>query len=1182
MKKYIPVLFALLSLTIISYHAVSDPFFEGTKQLQPDTTYPCSLNVTSGGAPWYYCFANQACPNNQKLWVRVGSPSEKVYLGFGNMVTFRINYNGSVVFGPTTVTPLTKGYIKYYKQAIAGPSVLGTGGYNAVEFYPGTAGDYSIDINVTNIGKVDITVIDTLNTPFTAIDGRLWSQDWAFITGSITIPTDAFRATQYIYSDDSVVTSIYYNLMQGDVFDVTSTSNGCYPPPMPFQSSCESRTGNHHYPQYKIFLNDPDSLQFPTGSLGNIITGDINVTQQCDGSFTFNFWVNKPGSVQLDIEVNPAPGHQPEDVTIIDTVVAGSNTIVWNGLDGLGVPVPTGNTVIFSMTYINGLTNIALFDVERQVDGFIITLVRPQGPPIATYWNDTLLASKGGTTNFTGCFGSYPTNGCHRWTGYYNGQGIGSENTVNTWWYAASSASSIGTYTMARGPATPSDISGPTQFCQTTNAVYTIVPNPLPGADPYMYEWVLTDVATGTPLFDLTNQDVSITINFSLYPPGDKKLKVRGYKASCGNGPFGPGTDGILISTAVATQITNTTRTFNMCSGSTTDIVFQTSLVPATFNYTAHATSPLVTGFSGGTINPLQQTLSTSGITSDSVIYKVVPYTSPCYGDTAKFYVIIHPYPQVTNTVTTFTQCSETSTNIGLLSNVGGGTFYWTASASSPDVSGFSAGTGIVIEQPLINSGASPQTVTYTVRDSLNGCIGPAKDFIVTVTPKSNASISISVSLNPFCLLIPVSFTSSIINGGSLPQYVWQVNGVNTGNTLPTFTYIPTDGDVVLCILTSNASCIQTNTVNSNSIVMVLNTNFPAGVFITASNNPFCTGSTVTYTAGPINGGTLPVYQWKVNGINKGTNSPGYTYQPLPGDVINCSMTSNLNCVTGSPVNSNSVTMTAFPNPVVTFIPCIDTITAVNAKPLKLKGGLPLGGTYSGAGVNSSTGIFDPSLAGPGTHTVVYSYTNVSLCSGTASVHIVTLPSSGFTCGSLLSDIRDNKTYPTVQLGSQCWMASNLNYGTGILSAQDQRDNCITEKYCYGDNPANCTSLGGLYQWDELMLFAETAASQGLCPPGWHIPTEDEWNTLFNNYTNFGFAASPLKYSGYSGFNAVLSGTRHVNTGWDFPGFATFFWSSTLYNSTKAWAHGMNDPDPSVSLYPSLRVNAFSVRCLKD
>jgi len=114
------------------------------------------------------------------------------------------------------------------------------------------------------------------------------------------------------------------------------------------------------------------------------------------------------------------------------------------------------------------------------------------------------------------------------------------------------------------------------------------------------------------------------------------------------------------------------------------------------------------------------------------------------------------------------------------------------------------------------------------------------------------------------------------------------------------------------------------------------------------------------------------------------------------------------------------------------------------------------------------------------------------------------------------------------------------------------------------------------------MQYDETPADQGFCPPAWHIPTENDWNILFANYINNGFAGGPLKYSGYSGFDALLSGADHFNISMDFQGFATFFWSSTSQGNTKAWAHGMNINDPSVSAYPSSRVNAFSIRCIQD
>jgi len=185
-------------------------------------------------------------------------------------------------------------------------------------------------------------------------------------------------------------------------------------------------------------------------------------------------------------------------------------------------------------------------------------------------------------------------------------------------------------------------------------------------------------------------------------------------------------------------------------------------------------------------------------------------------------------------------------------------------------------------------------------------------------------------------------------------------------------------------------------------------------------------------------------------------------------------------------------------------------------------------------------------------------------------------------CGESLTDPRDNQTYPTVRIGSQCWMAANLNYGTIIPNDIHQRDNCIPEKYLQPPPGLPHPGEGSVYQWDELMRYDYAEEIQGLCPPGWHVPTEAEWNTLFANWTNSGFAGSPLKYSGYSGFNALLSGVNHLNRQWSFGDFATFFWSSAPYGPNKAWAHGMNDYNPSISSYPAARSNAFPVRCLRD
>jgi len=1259
--KLLTGLLILFPFLITSLHG------EGIKQLNPDSTYTFALFATTGGT--YPCFAMDVCPNYQKLWVHINNPGEKVFLGIDMVEAITIKDKGGITIATLSIpTHSSPGYIPYYSMAYAGPNVLNPNGYNPVSFAPGQVGDFSINFGYGYIYIFDVTVIDTTQSTWTPIDGRLWSEDWDLFSGNCDLPLSSFIGKQFIYTDDSIVTSINYNGMRGWNFDVTSTSNGCYPPPMAWDLSARSRQGNHHYAQYKMFVNDPDSLSYPTGTLGMIDPNSITFTSSCTGSVVIGFDVNKAGKVKVNIEVDTASGYQPVDVEIVDSAGTGHNTVTWNGVDGLGNIVPTGTVVWIYLSYINGLTNLALYDVEKQLDGFIIQLVRPTGPPIATYWNDTLLKNKGGILQLTGCYPILPITGCHAWDGDAGGIGLGSQNTVNTWWYASSSTSDTFDYIVSRGIHKPDTLTGPLSVCQNSNGIYQIMPNPLSGADPLGYEWMLTDVSTNTVLFDSTNRGNSLQIPFSLFPVGDKRLKVRGTDTICGNGPFGPGTtgEGLLIHEISVPSVTNNPLSESICTGDSTNISLTSSVPGTIFHWTASLSSGNITGFSDDSGLVINQILINSLSTPGVVTYHITPKVGICSGTTVDYPVTVTPGDSVkvsiiasTNnicagTLVTFTatptnpgttpiyqwkvnginagtnspvftyipangdlvSCILTSSATCTTNNPASSIQYpvsvnpnlpvsVTVAASQNPVC---SGNSVTFTATPTNGGLSP-TYQWKVNSIGAGTNSPVYSYIpnngdlvsciltssatcttnnpassiqypVTVNPNLPVSITISASANPFCQGSSVTFTATPVNGGVSPTYQWQVNGVNVGTNSPNYTYNPSNGNLVSCILTSSETCTTNNPASSIQYQMTAISGLAAGVTIAAASNPFCPGSSVTFTATPINGGTTPAYQWKVNGVNAGTNSSAFTYNPANGDSIRCVMTSNLGCVTNNPASSQDIIMSGTLAPIVTFTACFDTITTINAKPIKLKGGIPLGGTYSGPGVNSLTGVFNPATAGVGTKTITYSYTNAANCSALAQAHIINYPLSIINCGSPFTDIRDNKVYSTVQIGSQCWMAEDLNYGTEIPVTQDQRDNCIPEKY---HNPASSIQHPeSVYQWDEVMQYDNTPGDQGFCPPAWHIPTENDWNTLFTNYVNNGFAGSPLKYSGYSGFNALLSGARHIDKSWDFQGFATFFWSSTQESLTKAWSHGMNNPDPSVSIYPSSKSNAFSIRCIHD
>jgi len=280
------------------------------------------------------------------------------------------------------------------------------------------------------------------------------------------------------------------------------------------------------------------------------------------------------------------------------------------------------------------------------------------------------------------------------------------------------------------------------------------------------------------------------------------------------------------------------------------------------------------------------------------------------------------------------------------------------------------------------------------------------------------------------------------------------------------------------------------------------------------------------------------------------------------------------------------------PKPVVSLDLCIP-LTSRDARSFHLKGGIPLNGMYSGTAV--SQGIFYPGNLPPGQDTVIvrYRYTNVAGCRDSASAVLYVRPESNHTCGNLFTDPRDNQSYATLLFGTACWMTENLNYGNRIPSSSFQLDNCVPEKYCFNDQPEPCAPGSALYQWDELMEYAESDTVQGLCPPGWHVATEEEWQALIALFQNAAYAGSALKQTGYSGFNALLTGFYGNASVWRYGATdptlnSTLFWTSTASGPGKSRAHGLNEvvTEPtfttSVSSYSSSRANAFSVRCVKN
>jgi uncharacterized protein (TIGR02145 family) len=184
----------------------------------------------------------------------------------------------------------------------------------------------------------------------------------------------------------------------------------------------------------------------------------------------------------------------------------------------------------------------------------------------------------------------------------------------------------------------------------------------------------------------------------------------------------------------------------------------------------------------------------------------------------------------------------------------------------------------------------------------------------------------------------------------------------------------------------------------------------------------------------------------------------------------------------------------------------------------------------------------------------------------------------------------NGQTYHTVAIGDQCWLKENLNVGTMILGSQSPSNNSIIEKYCYQNNSVNCTTYGGLYQWNEAMQYVNTPGTKGICPNGWHIPSNAEYTILSNTVggegnalKSIGQGVDPGAGTNASGFSALMGGFRFYNNdSYSDLGGEAYFWSSSIYGLTNAFVMDLGGYLTDIYQYGVLQDYGFSVRCLND
>lgn len=249
------------------------------------------------------------------------------------------------------------------------------------------------------------------------------------------------------------------------------------------------------------------------------------------------------------------------------------------------------------------------------------------------------------------------------------------------------------------------------------------------------------------------------------------------------------------------------------------------------------------------------------------------------------------------------------------------------------------------------------------------------------------------------------------------------------------------------------------------------------------------------------------------------------------------------------------------------------------------------------------------------TYTVIG--TNQYGCTGTASVTVTVIPQGGQPCPGMatITDY-DNNIYNTVQIGNQCWMKENLrttSYSDGTPIGQGT-DTSRTTAYWYypSGNSDNMSTLGLLYNWAAVMRGSASSSEnpsgvQGVCPTGWHLPSDAEWTELTDyvssqseyacNGTSIYIAKALASTTGWNSFssNCTIGNTPSDNnaTGLgivpagyysgNYNAATTAYCSSaTEYNENYVYNRNIGFFSSTVNRGNLAKYTALSVRCIKD
>lgn len=446
-------------------------------------------------------------------------------------------------------------------------------------------------------------------------------------------------------------------------------------------------------------------------------------------------------------------------------------------------------------------------------------------------------------------------------------------------------------------------ITGRSVICAATSVTFTAHTD-VAGAT---YQWKRNSINVGTN-----------SATYTVVPGNNDQIQVviTAPVGSCYSPTTATSNTITVTTTSPVTPTASVTGNFTVCSGTSTTYTANTNVVGGTYVWRVNGNP---TGTSGSTFTYIPSN-------NDQISVQVFPPASGCFtlssvtSATQSITVNVPVAPTISISTPNTTICAGTSVTFTATTNVTGGTYQW-------KVNGLGAGTNSnTFTTSTLTNGA---VVTCDITIPPGGCFtansATSSSITMTVNPNVVPTLTIAGNTTP-CTGVSTTYTATTNVSGA--SYQWKRGSTNIGTNSPFLTYVPTSGDVITCVVTTPlGSCYTTATITSNALTITPMTTLTPTASI-AGSTVVCQGSTSTYTAttNVINA----TYQWRVNGINVGTNSSTFSFTPANGNTVQCVVTRPLGQGCYSPNSASSNTLIITVNAPATPTATIATVPAGN------------------------------------------------------------------------------------------------------------------------------------------------------------------------------------------------------------------------------------------------------------